>query len=223
MTNSTSFKKYHTLLFDLDGTLTNPKEGITKSTAYALAHFGIHADPDDLVKVIGPPLMYSFQTYFGLCEEDARLATAKYRERFSTVGILENLSYEGIDALLRDLSAAGYNLLVATAKPTVYAVQILDNFHLFEYFSAVIGAELSGARSEKDEIIAEALFSQAVTDKSGCLMIGDREYDIRGALANGIDSIGVRYGFGTREELAAAGATYIAENVEDLRKLLLSK
>lgn len=222
MENTVPFKKYRTLLFDLDGTLTNPKEGITKSAAYALSHFGIHVDPDDLVKVIGPPLLYSFKTYFGMSDTDAERAKDYYRDRFSTVGIFENLPYEGMDALLKDLSDAGYRMIVATAKPTVYAVKILENFGYDSYFSAVIGAELSGARSEKDEIIAEALRSQGIRDKEGCLMIGDREYDIMGARKNGIDSAGVLYGFGTRQELENAGATYIVESVDALRQLLLN-
>jgi phosphoglycolate phosphatase len=221
MENILPFKKYHTLLFDLDGTLTNPKEGITKSAAYALSHFGINANPDELIKVIGPPLLYSFKTFFGLSDAEAQLAREKYRERFSAVGILENLPYEGMDTLLKDLAAAGYNMLVATSKPTVFAMRIIENFGYSGFFSAIIGAELNGARSEKDAIIEEALESQGIKDRAGCLMIGDREYDVYGAQKNGIDCAGVLYGFGTREELQNAGATYFIENVEGLRRLLL--
>ena len=146
MGNPILFKKYHTLLFDLDGTLTNPKEGITKSAAYALSHFGIDVNPEDLIKVIGPPLLYSFKTFFGMSEEEAQLAKEKYRERFSSIGILENLPYEGMDELLKDLADAGYNMLVATSKPTVFALRILERFGYSQYFNAVIGAELDGTR-----------------------------------------------------------------------------
>lgn len=215
-------KHYDTLLFDLDGTLTDPKEGITKSVAYALKHFGIEvADLDSLCKFIGPPLSYSFREYFGLSDSDIKTAINKYRENFSAVGIYQNLPYDGMDHLLSSLCGAGKTLIVATSKPTVYAEKILEKFDLKKYFRSVVGSELNGDRGEKQEVIRAALDINGVTDLERTAMIGDREYDIIGAAANGIDSVGVLFGYGSREELEKAGATRIAASVEDLATILV--
>lgn len=210
------------ILFDLDGTLTDPKIGITKSYAYALSHFGIEtSDLDSLCGLIGPPLRDNFMKLYGFSEQQTELAVKIYREYFSDKGIYENTVYEGIGQLVCDLTKAGKKLIVATSKPAVYAEKILEHFDLRHYFDFVSGCELSGERSEKDEVIKYALEKQNITDLSQLVMIGDRKYDIIGAKKLGIVSIGVLYGFGTRQELECAGADFIAETVGDIAKMLL--
>lgn len=212
-------KKY--LLFDLDGTVTNPKVGITKSVAYALKHFGIIVDDlDQLCKFIGPPLKHSFQEFYGFGEKEADLAVEKYREYFGAEGLFENEVYQGMEDLLQYLVNRGKILLLATSKPAVYAKQILEHFGLAGYFSFVSGSELDGTRVRKSEVIEYALQQNNIIDKSLVVMIGDREHDIIGAKEAGVTSIGVLYGFGDREELEAAGADEIAETVGDVKKLL---
>jgi phosphoglycolate phosphatase len=216
-----STKRYDIILFDLDGTLTNPKEGITKSVAYALSHFGIYVnDLDELCKFIGPSLEFSFRKYYGLEGADNALAIQKYREIFSREGIWQNAEYPGMKELLEKLYKAGKRLIVATAKPTVYAEKIIEHFGMAKFFEKVAGSELNGQRSEKDEVIAHAMKECGIASPEGCVMVGDREYDIWGAKNNNMDSVGVLYGFGTREELEAAGATYIAKDIDELAEIL---
>ncbi|MDD3947016.1 MAG: HAD family hydrolase [Clostridia bacterium] len=216
-------KNYGTVLFDLDGTLTDPKEGITKSVAYALSHFGIEVpDLDRLCKFIGPPLDFSFREYYGLEAEDVKVAIDKYREIFSEVGIFQNKPYQGMNELLAKLCERNKTLLVATSKPTVYAERILEKYGMIPYFTAVIGSELNGGRSDKAEVIATALQQNGLFSTDDCIMVGDREYDILGAAANGIDSVGVLYGYGTYEELKKAGATYLVADLNQLSSILLS-
>lgn len=210
-------KKYRYLLFDLDGTLTDPKIGITKSVAYALESFGIQVtDLDTLTSFIGPPLVDSFMEYYGFSREAALKACEKYRERFCINGLYENSVYTGIEELLRELSSLGYQLILATSKPHVYAREILIHFHLESYFSFIAGSEIDGLRSKKGEVIAYALQECQISDPSQALMIGDRKHDIIGAKENHMDSMGVLYGYGDREEHIAAGADYIMENIEEM-------
>lgn len=212
-------KKYY--LFDLDGTLTDPKEGITKSVQYALESYGIDVhDLDELDKFIGPPLFESFIEYYGFSEAESRGAIEKYRERFSKVGIFENVLYDGMEDLLKKLVDSGKTLLVATSKPTLFAERILDYFGIAKYFAFVAGSELDGARTRKSDVIKFALESMGITDLDSCVMIGDRMHDVVGAKESGIESVGVLYGYGGREELEEAGADYIAESVESLKQLL---
>lgn len=212
-------KKYY--LFDLDGTLTDPKEGITKSVQYALESYGIDVyDLDGLDKFIGPPLLESFMEYYGFSETAAKGAIEKYRERYSTVGIFENVLYDGMENLLKNLVDSGKTLLVATSKPTFFAEKILDYFGIAKYFAFVAGSELDGARTRKSEVIKYALEGIDITDLDACAMIGDRMHDVVGAKESGLESVGVLYGYGSREELEAAGADYIAESVESLSLLL---
>jgi len=216
---------YDYILFDLDGTLTDPKEGITRCVAYALEHFGIHEDNlDALTNFIGPPLVDSFQEFYGFDEEKALEAVAKYRERFAPIGVFENRVYPGIDSMLKALTDAGKILALATSKPWVFAEKILEKYELAPYFKVVVGAELDGRRNAKSEVIAEALSQLGITNEtlSRCIMVGDRRQDINGAKANAIDSLGVRIGYAEPGELEAAGATYIADTVEEMRKMLLS-
>lgn len=214
-------KQYQYIFFDLDGTLTEPKVGITKSVAYALEYYGIHVeDLDTLCPFIGPPLKDSFMKYYGFDDAKAEEAVEKYREYFRPYGIYENEMYEGVDNLLKQLKECGKTIVLATSKPTVFAEIILKHFGLRSYFDCVVGSELDGTRVKKGDVIAYALEEIGVTDKSKVVMIGDRDNDILGAKGNGLDCIGVLYGHGSREELQTAGADAIVETVEELSSSL---
>ncbi len=213
-------KKY--LLFDLDGTLTDPKEGITNSVAYALEFFGIQVeDKDTLIPFIGPPLTDSFSEFYGFDEEKALMAVEKYREYFKAGGIFENRVYEGIPAMLEALKAAGATLILATSKPTVFARQIVERFGLSAYLDDVQGSELDGTRVKKSEVIRYALEVNGIENLDEVLMIGDRMHDIDGAHKEGIQAVGVLFGYGSKEELVAHGADFLAESVEELTAFLL--
>ena len=209
---------YNYILFDLDGTLTDPKEGITKAVAYALRHYGIEPPPlDELCPFIGPPLADSFVEFYDFTPEKGREAVSVYREYFEPVGKFENLVYDGIEDMLRALKACGRKLIVATSKPEKFAVQILEHFGLAQYFDIIRGSLLNGQREKKSDVI------QSILDEVGrgdIIMVGDRRFDVEGAHACGIGCIGVLYGYGSREELEAAGADFIAEDVTQLTKLL---
>ena len=211
------------ILFDLDGTLTDPAEGITNSVAYALRHYGIEvADRRTLTPFIGPPLAESFRKFFGFSEVQAKEAVEVYREYFSSRGILENRVYEGIPAMLASLQAAGKTLVLATSKPWVYAEQILAHFSLDRYFSFVAGSELDHRRVDKHEVIEYALESLKMTDRERVVMVGDRLHDMIGAKKSSLTAVGVLYGYGSREELEAAGADTLCEDVASLTDLLLT-
>lgn len=216
-------KKY--LLFDLDGTLTDPKEGICTCVQYALASFGIQEpDLDKLEPFIGPPLKESFMHFYDMNEEQAQAAVEKYRERFRDTGIFENKLYDGIPQMLRTLNSKGMFLAVASSKPTVFVERILEHFGIRSYFKVVVGSELDGTRTEKNEVVEEALrqlFGDAPVEKNKVYMIGDRRFDIEGAKAQGVDSVGVTYGYGGMEELREARADYIVRSVEELQRFLL--
>ena len=216
-------KRY--ILFDLDGTLTDPKEGITKSVQHALAHFGITVDDlDSLIPFIGPPLTDSFEMFYGFTHEQALEGVRVYREYFTQRGWRENQEYAGVREMLRALKTAGFSLSVATSKPEVFALRILDYFHLTDYFDVVGGADLDGTRIRKADVIRYTLGRAGVSQSGQALeqvaMVGDREHDILGAKAVGIESVGVLYGYGSREELEAAGADALAEQPGDLVRLL---
>lgn len=213
--------KYEYILFDLDGTLTDPKEGITRAVAYALKSFGINvSNLDELEPFIGPPIRDSFQLFYSLTLLQAEEAVRKYREYFSVRGKFENEVYPGIFELLGKLKRQGKKLIVATSKPTEYSIQILEHFNLLTFFDFVAGSEMDGKRSHKEELIQYAFEMNHITDLSKVLMIGDRNFDIIGANKVGIDSVGVLYGYGNRQEHEDAGATYIVESVEELEQLL---
>ncbi len=210
---------YKYILFDLDGTLTDPAEGITNSVAYALDKFGITVEDKTQLNVfIGPPLVDSFMNYYGLSEEDANRAVTYYREYFKPKGIFQNKMYSGVPELLQKLKADGKSVMLATSKPEVFAKDILAHFGIEQYFDFIAGATLDGTRSKKADVIAFALDSLCITEKEKCLMVGDRNQDINGAKIIGIDSLGVLFGYGSLEELQTAGATYIAQTVEDIIK-----
>ena len=209
---------YDYLLFDLDGTLTDPEEGITNSVAYALKKWGIEVeDKKELYTFIGPPLSASFAKYYGFSEEDSLKCVEYYREYFGDIGIFENKVYDGIHELLTELKASGKILVLATSKPEQYAKRILEHFDLAKYFDYVSGASMDESRNKKDAVIRYAIESFDI-DVSRAVMIGDREHDILGAKANSLHSIGVLYGYGDRAEHEAAGADYIAETVDDIKK-----
>lgn len=213
------------LLFDLDGTLTDPKLGITTCVQYALAHFGIdEPDLDKLEPFIGPPLKDSFMEFYHMDESQAQAAVDKYRERFRDTGIFENKVYAGIPKTLQTLNARGMHLAVASSKPTVFVERILEHFHIAKYFKVVVGSELDGTRVEKDQVVEEALrqlFGGKPVEKEKVYMIGDRRFDVEGARAQGVESVGVTYGYGSMDELKEAKADYIVRSVEELRKFLL--
>lgn len=214
---------YSILLFDLDGTLTDPKEGITKSVAYALQALGIEASPNQLTAFIGPPLKDSFKMYYHMTDEVADKAIQKYRERFNKVGIFENRAFEGIHTLLDGLKKQGKKLAIATSKPYVFAIRILERYELAEYFDWIVGSELDGTRSKKSEVIEEVLRQAEVSEaqRNNCLMVGDRKHDIEGAKACGVDALGVAYGYAEKGELEAAGATYIVKDIQALSTFLM--
>jgi len=213
----------NTFFFDLDGTLTDPKVGITKSVQYALKSFGINIeDPDDLIKFIGPPLRQSYKEYYDFSPEDIEKAVDKYREYFIPKGIYENTMYIGIDTVLKELSDAGKTLMIATSKPIILAKTVLSHFDLEKYFVYISGSEMDGTRSDKSEVIQYALDQNDITDLSNCIMIGDRKHDINGAKTVGMKSIGVLYGYGDRDEMVEAGADYIVKDVNELSDLLQS-
>ena len=208
------------LFFDLDGTLTDPAQGITNSFIHALKYFGIEIPSyETLCTFIGPPLPETFKTQFGFDEAKAAEGVKKYREYFATKGLLENSVYPGIPELLAGLKTAGKKLVVATSKPEEYSVRIIEHFGLAQYFENVCGSLMDESRSKKDEVIAYAIERNHISDKSKILMIGDRKHDILGAKKVGLKSCGVLFGYGIRQELEEAGADFIAENLSRLDKI----
>lgn len=208
------------LLFDLDGTLTDPMVGITSSVQYALEKFGIHVRYlKELIPFIGPPLAESFQKFYGFSKEDAEKAIQYYREYYAPKGIFENEVYEGIPEMLAHLTEAGFTLLVATSKPTVFARKVLKHFGMEDYFSFVGGSELDGSRTKKAEVISYILKTCGIEAKEA-IMIGDRRHDIEGGKACGLESVGVLYGYGTEQELTEAGADHIIRTVAELEDYL---
>lgn len=212
-----------TLFFDLDGTLTDSEPGIANAVRHALRQLGVDdVAPGVLRSFIGPPLVDSFRYTLGFSEADARRAVAAYREYYREQGLFENIVYEGVPAMLDALADAGHALYVATSKPEPFAVRILAHFGLDARLTGVAGADFEGLRAHKPQVIRHALerFNLA---PGNVTMIGDREYDILGARENGLDAVGVLYGYGTKEELLAAGAPRLADTVTELKALLLGR
>ncbi|HOP61861.1 MAG TPA: HAD hydrolase-like protein [Spirochaetota bacterium] len=213
---------FKNIIFDLDGTLTDPGVGITRSVSYALNKFGISEKTENLYKFIGPPLRDSFTKYYGFSREKAEEAVLYYREYFSETGIFENEVYPGIPALLSELKKSGRNLYLATTKPIIYAEKILHHFDLHRYFTSTAGSNLDGSNGEKSVLIAGLIKGYGITEFTRAVMVGDRKYDIEGARANGIASVGVAYGYAGEGELEESMPDYIAETVTDLKKFLLN-
>ena len=228
------------VLFDLDGTLTDPKLGITTCVQYALKSFGIiEENLDNLEPFIGPPLIDSFMQFYGFTKEQAIKAQDKYRERFSVIGWQENEMYPGMDTLLKSLSDKGIKLAVASSKPEVFVEKILSHFGIRGYFTAAVGSELDGRRIRKDEVVLEALCRLGVSTEeeaerylkdghfttdhqmhSSCAMVGDRKFDVEGAKAMNLVSVAVTYGYAQGDELQLAKPDYIVDTVEELQKVL---
>lgn len=212
-------KKY--ILFDLDGTLTESAPGIINSLKYALDKLGVTGyDADILREFIGPPLAVSFKEFFGFSGERCSEAIDRYREYFSVKGLYENNVYSGVNEALADLKNSGFRLAVATSKPEVFTRRIIDRFNLGQYFDVVCGIPLDDERMTKAEVIAKALSELGVSCRSEAVMVGDRFYDVEGAHENGIECIGVTYGYGGESELIEAGADWIAHSALELPALI---
>lgn len=211
--------RYKSVLFDLDGTVTESSEGIINSIMYALDK--LQYTPDDtsvLKKFIGPPLLDSFKKYFGFSNEKSELALKLYREYYIPTGLYQNRVYDGIEELLEKLNAKGYDVLLATSKPEPQAKQVIEHFGLTKYFMFIAGAPLNEKGFTKTDVINYALEHTGTKNKSEILMVGDTHFDIEGAKACGIDSVGVLYGIGDADELK--NATYVVKNVKELEKML---
>ena len=213
---------YDVILFDLDGTLTDPGEGITNAVAHALKHYGIEVeDRTCLYPFIGPPLDESFMKYYGFSKEQALEAITFYREYFQPIGIFENVVYPGIPEMLDACKKAGRILAVASSKPEPFVRTILDHFGLADYFTYAGGSNLNETRTKKAEVIDYVLKELGSPAKDMVLMVGDRSHDVAGAKLNGLPCAGVLYGYGDEPELAGAGAAYILPTVEALREAIL--
>ena len=213
---------YKYILFDLDGTLTDPFEGITRSVQYALNAFGVKDEPlEALKRFIGPPLKASFMEFYGFDSDTAVTAVEKYRERFADIGIYENRLFDGIPQMLEKLKKTGHVLAIASSKPTVYVERILQHFHIRQYFDHVMGSELDGRRTDKKEVV-QAVLSDLHIEKNSreAIMVGDRFHDVQGARACGLDCVGVTFGYGGKDELVQAGAAAVVDTVDALYHFL---
>lgn len=210
------------ILFDLDGTLTDPREGITRSIAHALARCGHAAPPlEDLTFAIGPPLRATLAKLIGTTSREAvEAALAHYRERFADVGLFENSPYEGMPQALTALRDAGHRLYVATSKPRVYAERIIRHFAFDAHFEAVHGCELDGTREDKRDLLAH-LFARHGLDPTRAWMVGDRDVDMVAARCHGAKAIGALWGYGSRAELLGAGAQVLVETPAQIPETLL--
>ncbi|NLJ40352.1 MAG: HAD family hydrolase [Clostridiales bacterium] len=215
-------KKYDFIIFDLDGTIIDPSIGITNSILYSSKKLGVEPrSREDLLKFIGPPLIDSFKKFFGFSEERAKIAIKYYREYFKDKGVLECSLYDGIEDILKALKQKGKRLAVATTKPEIFAIEVLEHFNLDSYFEFVAGSNLDGTRVDKGELITYALESCGIRNLNEAIIIGDRKHDILGGKKVGIDSMGILYGFGDREEFEDAGATYIADSPRGILEFLI--
>ena len=213
-------KEYKCLLFDLDGTVTDSSEGIINSIIYALEKMDVTiTDKSVLKKFVGPPLMDSYKKYFGFTKKEAETGLKLFREYFSEKGIFENRLFSGMDKLLGDLYEYGYQLVLATSKPDVFAHKILEHFNIKQYFSYVSACPMDEANTTKLDVIKSALEMTDIKNKEEILMIGDTTFDVTGAKICGIDSLGVLYGTDTAEELK--NATYLAKDLNEIRDILL--
>ena len=217
-------KPYTHILFDLDGTITDPAEGITTGVRHALHCQGIEEENyQNLCRMIGPPLAEGFRDFYDMDEEHAWQAVRDFRELFAKIGVEKNIPYHGMKEALLRLRDAGKVLCVATSKPEPFARAIADRFGLAECFDFVGGASLDDTRTKKAAVIEYVLASVGSPEPEQVLMVGDRRHDVEGAAAFGIDCVGVLYGYGSREELTAAGACFLAEQPADIANYVLGK
>ena len=209
---------YRYILFDLDGTLTESGEGITKSVQYALEKLG-QPEPDlkKLEVFVGPPLLQQFMKYAGLDEETAVKAVEYYRERYTDIGIFENEVYPGVEDMLDKLRGKGYILAVASSKPERFVKKVLDHFDLTKYFQEIVGSEMNGGRTSKADVIEEALDRLHMADhREQVVMVGDKEHDVFGARKAGLQCLAVSYGYGSEEELKNANPLKIADSAQEV-------
>ena len=212
---------YTTLLFDLDGTLVDSGEGIMKCAQYSLAHFGIEVtDLQTLRPFVGPPLEDSYKDLYGFSDKDAMKAVEIYRERYFRKGWLEQHLYDGVIVFLEELRHRGYVMGIATSKMQIQADKVTSEFGLRHFFDFIGGRDDKGILHTKADVINAALSSQGIEDRSKILMIGDRKFDVQGAKECGIDSMGVLYGYGDREEFENAGVTYICRDFDEILSML---
>lgn len=215
--------RWDTVLFDMDGTLTDSQEGIVKSVSYALERLGRELPPrDTLTAFIGPPLHESFSAICGMDEAETERAVCEFRDYFARRGWAENVPYEGMAGFLAALHAAGLRLIVATSKPETSAQKILKHFSLERYFDLICGSRPEDRASADKASVVRAALTRAGAPKRA-VMVGDRRHDMAGAHANGLEAIGVLYGYGSREELAAAGAEQLAADLNELKAILLQE
>ncbi len=216
-------RNYDVILFDLDGTLTDSAPGILNSVRYACRKLGLPVPGEETLRRFSRPAAYRLPSgeLMGLDAAGADRAVSAFREYFPTKGLFENEVYLGVPALLSDLKAAGKTVILATSKPEAFARRIMEHFDLAQYCDFICGATLDETCTDKAEVIAYALETAGITDKTGLVMVGDREHDVLGAKKNGLPCIGAVYGYGTAGELTAAGAAALADTVDELHKLLL--
>ena len=215
-------KKYKYIFWDLDGTISDSALGITNSASYALEQMGTELPGEKtLRKFIGPPLTESFAAYIGYSPEQIETAVKYFRGYFAEKGINENEMYPGIEELLIKLRDVGYISVLATSKPEPFARIILQRYGIDKYFFYIAGSKIDETRTKKDEVIAYALESCQITDKSQVVMIGDRMHDVIGAKKNGLDCIGVLYGYGDKQELIEAGVIALAADLNELADILI--
>ena len=208
---------YNYILFDLDGTLIEPKEGITKCVAYALNKFNIEVKSlDDLTVFIGPPLIDSFTAYYNMTHDEANLAVKYYRERFKVKGILECELYKNVKETLHTLKQLNKKLIIATSKPEDFTISILKRLDIYKYFDLIVGATLDGSRGEKSGVIKYALDQLKLNNLNEAIMVGDRKFDILGATKNNIHSIGVSYGYAIESELVDSSPTFIVDDIKEI-------
>ncbi len=214
-------KNYKTIAFDLDGTLTDPESGLTSGFAYALSKIGIdYGDKKSLKRFIGPPLKAEFIAVYGMTDEVAEETVRLFREYFSVYGWWDNKLYAGVSKMLETLRGRGKKIILATSKPEIFAKKILRLFNIEKYFDFIGGATLDHTRVEKSQVLEYSLRASSA-EKEDSILVGDRKFDAEGAHAVGIDSLGVLYGYGTREEIENCGFTYIANTVERVCEILI--
>ena len=207
-----------TIIFDLDGTLTDSGEGILNCAELALKHFGLPIPSRETLRVfVGPPLHETFLK-FGIPEQDVDEAVAVFRSRYTTVGKFENTPYPGVHNMLRSLKEKGYTLLIATSKPENMAIEILNKFELAQYFDRICGATLDRSRISKEDVIEYLLKHSGAA--SHMVMVGDTDFDVLGAASHGIPTVGVSWGYGSVADMRKAGAVAIANTMDELISIL---
>ena len=215
-------KKYDIIAFDLDGTLSDPSHGLIASFVYALKKLGInYGTPEALKRFIGPPIYEAWQEEFGFTPEESANALLIFREYYQVYGWWDNVLYPGVPEMLKELKEAGKTIILATSKPEIFAKKILNLYDIAKYFDFIGGAATDKVRDRKHEVLEYSLQSVGATDTSRAILVGDRIYDAEGARICGIDSMGVLYGHGSREEIFSAGFTLTAESVSDISKILI--